>query len=114
MSEYNNLSKGEQLKVLMFIEEQGYESEMLYEHQVEDLYAEFLDECFGNVEVAGCTYSTSDLLKSTDPTAFRCGCSDWSSEEFQELRTGDTWQYIRTERLDEIVQEYIDSKEDES
>lgn len=43
----------------------------------EGLYIDMLDECYGDVEIAGMTFSTSRALKELDPTAFRCGESDY-------------------------------------
>lgn len=43
----------------------------------EELYANMLDECYGEAEIAGYTFSTSRALKELDPTAFRCGENDY-------------------------------------
>lgn len=47
------------------------------EPQLEDLYNEALDE-MGEVTVAGYTYQTSQVLKSTDPIAYRTGLHDFA------------------------------------
>jgi hypothetical protein len=36
-----------------------------------------LDECFPDCEIAGMSFTTSRALKELDPTAFRCGESDY-------------------------------------
>lgn len=64
-----------------------------FEYQATDEeYENFLDEMYGTVEVAGYTYSTSLILQNIDPTAFRCGKSDYEadydlddSEEYTDL-----------------------------
>ena len=43
----------------------------------ESAYDEMLDECYGEVNVAGFTYSTSEALFKLDPIAYRCGMSDY-------------------------------------
>lgn len=53
----------------------------------DDEYADHLDECYGNVEVCGYSYGAGRLLKEVDPTAFRCGKSDYESEIESELET---------------------------
>jgi len=46
----------------------------------ESEYDEMLDDCCPTVEVAGITFYPSDVLKSCDPIAYRCGKSDYESE----------------------------------
>ena len=46
----------------------------------ESEYDEMLDDCYPTVEVAGMTFYPSDVLKSCDPIAYRCGKSDYESE----------------------------------
>lgn len=41
-----------------------------------NLYNEMLDEC-GTVKIGSLEYSPSDVLKSVDPTAYRCGLLDF-------------------------------------
>lgn len=43
----------------------------------EELYANMLDDCYGEVKIAGHSFSTSRALKELDPTAFRCGEVDY-------------------------------------
>lgn len=57
-----------------------------------DDYETMLDECYGDVEICGYTYTASHALKSIDPTAYRCGFVDWldsldieDSDEWKEL-----------------------------
>lgn len=43
----------------------------------EELYADMLDECYPDCEIAGMSFTTSRALKELDPTAFRCGEVDY-------------------------------------
>jgi hypothetical protein len=51
--------------------------------EIEDNFASMLDECSEPVELAGMTIYASDM-KTIDPTMFRCGVADYSSEEYTE------------------------------
>ena len=42
-------------------------------------YDAYLDEVYGEVEIGGYTYSTSNAIKNVDPTAYRCGKADHDS-----------------------------------
>lgn len=48
-------------------------------------YVDYLNEIYGSVEVCGHTFEQGDLLQDADPTAFRCGKSDYESEIQSEL-----------------------------
>ena len=52
----------------------------------EEAYDQMLDDVHGMCEIAGMEYSTSYCLKEIDPVAYRCGFSDWSSEQLDEMR----------------------------
>ena len=59
----------------------------------ESEYDDFLDEVEGSVTVAGMEFYASDILKSCDPVAYRCGKVDFESnydlddvEEYSELK----------------------------
>lgn len=47
------------------------------DRELHEMYNEFLDECYGETEIAGYHYQTSRVLKEIDPIAYRCGFSDW-------------------------------------
>lgn len=53
----------------------------LTERELEQRYCDFLDEVYGTVKIAGYEYDTSRALAELDPTAFRCGFSDWLDSE---------------------------------
>ena len=59
----------------------------------ESEYDDFLDEVEGSVTVAGMEFYASDILKSCDPVAYRCGKNDYESnfdlddcEEYNDLK----------------------------
>lgn len=43
----------------------------------EDMYRSMLEECYGDIEVAGLTFSAARIVEELDPTAFRCGLVDY-------------------------------------
>ena len=59
----------------------------------DDEYDEMLDEIYGDVEICGMNYSSSQALKLLDPIAYRCGKGDYESnydldncEEYSDLK----------------------------
>jgi hypothetical protein len=47
------------------------------DHIDEAEYDQYLDDCYGDIEIAGMDFSTSHALKELDPTAYRCGFNDY-------------------------------------
>jgi len=45
-----------------------------------DEYIEMLDDVYGDVTIAGMTYSAGTALEAVDPVAFRCGLGDYESQ----------------------------------
>ena len=59
----------------------------------DDEYDEMLDEIYGDVEICGMNYSSSQALQELDPIAYRCGKGDYESnydldncEEYSDLK----------------------------
>lgn len=59
----------------------------------DDEYDEMLDSCEGSVNICGLEFQASDILKSCDPVAYRCGKADFESnydlddvEEYTDLK----------------------------
>ena len=59
----------------------------------DDEYDEMLDDVYGDVEICGMNYSSSQALKLLDPIAYRCGKGDFESnydldncEEYNDLK----------------------------
>lgn len=51
--------------------------EAVTEREAEEMFNEMLDGCESEIKVCGLTYLPSDVLKSTDPIAYRCGVNDY-------------------------------------
>lgn len=47
------------------------------DYQLDKMFADFLDEIYGEVEICGHKYQSSSVLEEVDPIAYRCGFSDW-------------------------------------
>ena len=52
----------------------------------ESEYDDFLNECYGEVNICGYEYQAAYALKEVDPTAYRCGCADWYSDRYEEMK----------------------------
>lgn len=52
-----------------------YQPEVLTEYAAQSLFDDMLDDCYGDVCVAGYTYRASALLKAVDPVAY---CEEFS------------------------------------
>lgn len=63
--------------------------EELREWELEERYDDMLNEVYGDIELAGLTYSTARTLKLVDPIAYRTGFLDWIDGE-----TGETLEEI--------------------
>jgi hypothetical protein len=112
---YHDLSKKNQVLFIDWMENNNQDA-WITDYDLEELYEEFLDECYGTVTIGGYEYSTSDALKSVDPTAFRCGLNDWSAEEFIEICTAEKPSrvlYLRSDDLENFVEEFLESLETE-
>lgn len=56
----------------------------LSDQELETLYNDFLDECYGDVVIMTYPYPTSHALKLVDPTAYKVGFSDWLDSQLEE------------------------------
>ena len=63
--------------------------DLYYYHELEDMYEEMLNECYEPVSICGFNYDQGHALRNLDPIAFRCGVSEWDSEEFVEIGYSD-------------------------
>lgn len=45
--------------------------------EIEKEYDEMLDDCYGEIEIAGCTYAASIALYRVDEVAYNCGKNDY-------------------------------------
>lgn len=54
------------------------------EDEAESAYVEMLDECYGKIKIGYLSWPASQVLEEMDPIAFRCGLSDFISNEVTE------------------------------
>lgn len=54
-------------------------SQPISDRDLERMFCDMLDQCFGSVKIAGYEYVTSHALALVDPNAFRCGFADYIS-----------------------------------
>lgn len=52
-------------------------ADYIVENMDDDVYDEMLDECYGDIEICGYSYSASLALYRVDETAYRCGRNDY-------------------------------------
>jgi hypothetical protein len=82
----------------------------LTDRDLEERYENMLDEVYGLVSIGGYKYSTSRALKEVDPTAFRCGFSDWLDSEIGETLEEDGGNYYDKDDWDSYVEENDDDE----
>jgi hypothetical protein len=58
---------------------------MYFYHEIEEQFEDMLNDSYEEVNICGYKYESGRALRLIDETAFRCGCSDWSSEEYEEI-----------------------------
>lgn len=63
-------------KTLVMVDPEGYPH---YEHEIEDMYEDMLDDCYEEVTICGYKYNPSRALKCTDEVAYMCGFADYQS-----------------------------------
>lgn len=47
------------------------------DYDLELMHDEMLDECTDQIQIGNLTYDPSDVLKSTDPVAYRCSVNEY-------------------------------------
>jgi len=76
---------------------------LVSERKLEDLFEEELNEIYGEVKVCGYEYEAGRLLREVDPTAFRCGCADFTSEYYSEVWEGSKFVgYVHNDTIDSL------------
>ena len=72
-------------------------------------FADQFDECLdeaGSIEVAGCTFYPSQILKECDPVGYRCGLNDFADSYFDKEET-DEYQSLQ-EEIDQLESDIED------
>ena len=52
-------------------------AEYITEHMNDEVYDDMLDECYGEIEICGYSYSASVALYRVDEVAYKCGRNDY-------------------------------------
>ena len=60
------------------------DGEGMTDYELHVMFDEWLDDVYGNAEIAGYEYQTSRVLKQVDPIAYRVGFSDWISFQIED------------------------------
>lgn len=110
---FHDLNKAQQVLFIDWMDQNNPDMWVTYE-EIEERYEEMLNDIYDTVNVCGYNYSAGSALKELDPTAFRCGCSDWSAEEYIEIVTCSAptrTLYIMSESLDGLVEEFQEEQE---
>lgn len=76
---------------------------------VEEMYDDMLDGCYGPVHIGTLEYSASYVLEEVDPIAYRCGMVDYmDSLELVEI----DGEYYLPEDVEGALEEFADLQED--
>jgi len=51
------------------------------DYEIEDRYRDMLNDCYGDVDICGQSFQSGTALEELDPTAFRCGCNDYTDSD---------------------------------
>ena len=51
----------------------------------ESEYDQMLDDCYESYQMGDMEFYPSDILKSCDPTAYRCGMADYTDSEYERV-----------------------------
>jgi hypothetical protein len=62
----------------------GNLQEKLSEQELAEAYNDWLNENYGSFEIGECVLWSSDILKSTDPIAYRVGLNDYADMLLEE------------------------------
>ena len=78
MERYNGITTTDAEKVAEYVVENGGS-------ELSDDYDNMLDECYGDIEICGYTYSASVALYRVDEVAYSCGKSDFESSKISDI-----------------------------
>jgi hypothetical protein len=93
-------------------------ADYIMENCDDDAYDEMLDECYGEIEICGLSYSASIALYRVDEIAYNCGRNDWAdseagniADELEGMDGGDTNEFYGYEV--EAIDDEDEDEEDE-
>lgn len=92
------------MKTKMTFKEWLAESDYSYlsESEAENLYRDVIDETEGAIKICGMSFTASRIVEELDPTAFRCGMTDYLDGDYEEFEDG----YILKSELEKAQEEY--------
>lgn len=64
----------------------GMLAQEISENIDEDVYDEMLDDCYGEIEICGCSYAASIAMYRVDPIAYRCGFNDYCDSLYSDIK----------------------------
>lgn len=77
---------------------------------IEERFAEILDETHGTVKIMGLEFSPSQIVRELDPTAFSCGVNDYADSDDDVVYVGSD--YYDRRQVDELLAE-IEEEDDQ-
>jgi hypothetical protein len=92
---------------------------ILSEREQEKQFDEFLDDNYEQIKVCGYKYKydVSDVLKSVDPTAYRCEMASYFDDYIEVMLVDDDgcrkWGIVHNEHIEEIVDKLANEEEEE-
>lgn len=72
----------------------------------EEIYNDFLDECYEKYNIGNIEFYASDILKSCDPIAYKCGLNDYFADV--DIKNFSEYQ----DKIEEIDQEIDEVKQE--
>lgn len=54
------------------------------DYAAETNYDDILDESYDEIKIGSCTFTPSQVLLNCDPTAYRCGISDYQNSLYED------------------------------
>jgi hypothetical protein len=84
---------------------------------LEELYRDMIDECEPVVRVGGLSFTPSRIIEELDPTAFRCGVSDYADsligETLSEEIDGEYYNLDEVNDIRDEIESELDEEEEE-
>lgn len=84
---------------------------------LEELYRDMIDECEPVVKVCGLSFTPSRIIEELDPTAFRCGVSDYADsligETLSEEIDGEYYNLDEVNDIRDEIESELDEEEEE-
>lgn len=90
-------------KLIELVKTSGLDS--ISDRELYARYDDMLDECQADIEIGCLSYTASSVLKAVDPTAYRCGFSDWLDSECSDDRLAEiNGEYYDYDSVNELIE----------